>query len=129
MVERVWVVLGETGEYSDREVWLCGVFRSDDEAKKEVVARTAVRRAYDAWQNLYYSEMRRAERLFRSERGGGYLWQDEAAYKAAEAAARQRAGPKPAYEPAERCSLIVCPIGQWGQWTDAKESALSEDQK
>jgi hypothetical protein len=43
---KIYVVIGQTGEYSDRSEWVVAAYRSEEDAKAHVVAATA---NADAW--------------------------------------------------------------------------------
>lgn len=97
----VYVVLGEAGDYSDREVWVSGVFTDEGAAMAHMFVRMAVRREWDEWNR------RKFDGYFRL---GGAT--DLAPEVMAEAV--RRAGPEPMAESAERCSLVVVPLDVWG---------------
>lgn len=99
----VYIVLGQCGEYSDRDVWVCGVYVTEAEAQAAIVERMAVSRVYSAWLE------RRADArksLLRENLPG--LDYEERLERAA--------GPSPEVEEAEYCALVSCPVGQWGKW-------------
>lgn len=95
---RVYIVLGQSGDYDDREVWVAGVYATEAEAQAAVVERMEVRMVYGEWK-------------WRKE------WSEHDCL-AARDAAELAAGPKPEEEPAEYVALISCPVGQWGKWDE-----------
>lgn len=98
----VFVVLAECGEYSDRNVWVAGIFATEVEAQQEVDARLAVSRVYTAWHDAFVRE------LLRLSPGIVRAYTDEE-----RAFARSRLPPEPPYERAERCEIVEAPIGEW----------------
>lgn len=126
-----WVVLGESGEYSNREVWVSGVYRSEAEARAKIEERMTVRRQYEEWdwkRTDHFNVLQKAankamqEQLTRHtiegnaqavrDRPWAMEWQ-RTGYAAAQKAAGEAAGPEPEYEEAEQCSLFACPIDTW----------------
>jgi hypothetical protein len=102
MSETLFVVLAEEGEYSDRAVWVGGVYRTRAEAEAAIVERTAMRREYDNWHTAYL------KRLWRDPRPLGYRHTDEE-----REAAKLGLGPEPPYEGAERAELVEVKVGEW----------------
>lgn len=106
----VFVVMGEHGEYSDRNVWVSGVFETREAAEAAIIAGMAARRTYDQW----CEAKRRAWPkmpfdYFRFPLSNEQKVERDAIEQKAEAAA----GPKPPYEPAEYCELFEVPLGVW----------------
>lgn len=109
MNDIVYVVLSETGEYSDRIVWVSGVYRTEAEAQEAITARLATRRAHDEWNVAHQRELQRL----------GYDWTMKGTdiltgysdKRRAEAASKLP--PEPPYESAERCEIIRATIGEW----------------
>jgi hypothetical protein len=109
-MKNVYVVLGEQGEYSDRSVWVSGVFASKEEAQQSIVERMAKRRDYLNWTSEF--NRRRSPRPF------GYFKfplspAQQVEWDGIEEAALLGMRPKPEYEPAEHTSLFEVPFGAW----------------
>ena len=102
-MEKVFVVLGENGEYSDRSVWVAGVFATEAEAQQQIDARLVMRREWEAWHEAYLRELRGVQ-------GAGKFgcYTDEQ-----QAAAKARVPGEPSYERAERCEIEEAPLGAW----------------
>lgn len=113
----VFVVIAESGSYSDRCEWIAGIFTSRDEALK--LAGEHKRKAdsdgaaYTAWCNarspLYWQYLQRPE-----HRGmGGVLTNEE------EAEISKAIGPKPNNgAEADDFYIIEVPMGTWGAYND-----------
>lgn len=109
MIE-VFVVIGEHGEYSDRCVFVSGVFATESEARSAAEKALAARRAYDQWQETLARELRNVPYDWIQPYGvnpAGYS--DETLKKASE-----KLPPRPPYESAERCEVIKATVGVWG---------------
>jgi hypothetical protein len=104
---KLFVVLAENGEYSDRIVWVAGVFPTESDARSEVEKHLAQRREYDQWNVKYQNTLQTFEE-FRCNRYGTPHYTKNDHSKAAELA-----GPKPEYEGAERCEVIETELGKW----------------
>lgn len=93
MSETVYIVLGESGEYSDCwDAWIAGVFLTKAEAQEAMSKRMVVRRTWEEWNG------RRIDLLLTTGR---------------REVARQMVGPEPEREEAERVSLYPASIGEW----------------
>jgi hypothetical protein len=46
---KIYIVMAEAGEYSEREVWVGGAFRSLDKAKKALYSACERRRLFELW--------------------------------------------------------------------------------
>jgi hypothetical protein len=99
---KVFVVLGETGEYSDRNVQVCGVFATEQEARSMMLKRMEVRRLHNLWHERMIQELRRLQPGL-----GQYTTENQQE-------AERRAGPEPEYEYSERVSLHAGELGEWG---------------
>lgn len=102
-MSEVHVVIAEFGEYSDRVVWVAGVYSNVKEAESAITRATECNRVHEAWYDTYCQELRRV----RNNEWFGIPTDAE------EAEAKRRAGPEPPHESAERCELVTCQIDQW----------------
>ena len=100
----VFVVLGESGEYSDRMVWVSGVFETRKEAEGAAVKQLAASRVYAQWWDAVCNIRRRM--------CGGWI-SPETLTKEIEHESERLAGPTPEYEPADRVTIFEVPIGTW----------------
>jgi hypothetical protein len=55
---QLFVVLGERDEYSDRDVWISGVFDTREKAEDAVVRRTSVHNIHENWVKQFWSEVK-----------------------------------------------------------------------
>jgi hypothetical protein len=123
----VFVVLGEQGEYSDRSVWVSGVYATRGDAESAMVAAMARRREYDLWSQA------RGRHWQQLNGRGLFGWkfpltpEDAAEHQSISDEADRRAGPKPAYEPAERVELFELPMGQWHSSHLAEISTMNHE--
>lgn len=104
--ETVWVVLGEFGEYSNRAVFVSGVFKSKEEAEKAVIERSAIHRVHEQWQQRYLNARSQVHHRFT-------LLAQDMDIEAIDACAKEQAGPEPEHESAERMTIIPVCVGQW----------------
>jgi len=58
MTTKIYVVLGESGEYSSRSVWVSGAYLDRAKAEEAMLAAMARSRAHDQW-----AQRQEAERL------------------------------------------------------------------
>lgn len=113
----LFVVLGEHGEYSDRVVWVSGVYLDREVAEEIVDERMAIRREWDMWSRAKLAANREITRE------GGSLWHGEPGYdewrRKAEEWIIEYEGkrPEPEYERAERCEIIEVESDVWNQGT------------
>lgn len=115
----VWVVLGENGEYSDRSVFVSGVFATEPEAQNAVVIRSAVARAWSEWKDRFDSK--RAE-IFKDDPyrfdlkhiAAGKTW-DQVEEQEADImrVLSEIIGPEPEYERGESFWIVEAEIGKW----------------
>lgn len=104
--ETVFIVLAERGEYSERQVWVAGVFRTREEAWQTVAERRARRRASEDWSERYL------DALEAQAGGGGGVWRLRGeAYQEAQRRAAEQAGPAPPEEVMERAEIVPMVIG------------------
>lgn len=109
MADTVYIVLGENGEYSDRDIWISGVFLTEAEAQAAVNDRLAARRIYEHWGEAKSRELKKL----------GYDWASPGSTmlcgysEARNAEASAKLPPEPPYERAERCEIIPAKIGEW----------------
>jgi hypothetical protein len=106
MSGKLYVVLGEHGEYSDRSVWVSGVFASREEAEAKMLERLAVNREFEMWQARYIKALQQIK---------GRGWWGIPSTDEEKAAAQAAAGPKPEYEPTERAEIEEVVVGEWRQ--------------
>ncbi len=59
----VYVVISECGEYSDRDIWISGIFTSKDVAEKFITARLTVRNLWEIWLKRYIEVRKRLDLL------------------------------------------------------------------
>lgn len=120
----VYIVLGQRGEYSDREVWVAGVYATEAEAQAAVVERMEVRMVYGEWsRRRNEAESKLLDEFEKAYPGVDYvrtvlgprLLYPELWVPYAERL-EQQVGPQPEEEPAEYVALIFCPVGHWGKW-------------
>jgi hypothetical protein len=97
----VFVVLGQYGEYSDREVFVGGVFTTKEEAQTAVCEAATRRGVYDSW---YRSFLRELDKI----RCPRFTITD-----LEQQTARELAGPEPEYESAEHATIIEVETGTW----------------
>lgn len=101
-MSELFVVLGERGEYSNRLVWVSGVFTTEEAAQKAILAAMDKRRVYEAWRE----QMKRA--LPRKNLVVPYTKEEQKE-------ASEKIGPQPAdYEYAERVSIVKVTLNTWG---------------
>jgi hypothetical protein len=117
MDKAIWVVLGEDGEYSDRDVFVSGVFAERGQAEAAMLERMAVKREHDNWDRRYH-ELRCAKRRALPPPA---RWAPLSEAEEAEVLSQLPA--KPEYERAERCALYEVPVSQWITNDDALQRA------
>ncbi len=100
----VYVVLGERGEYSERDVFVSGVYTSRQDAEDAVMAGSTRNRIYMAWADKSFEHLRRMP----IDPNFGFSWTD-----AQRDEAEKLAGPKPEYERGEEFEIVECELGQW----------------
>lgn len=100
---KLFVVLGESGEYSDRNVWVSGVYATEDEAKAAIDAAMTRRRE---WENCHEAYLR----ALYSQKGPG----DFSAFTDEQQARARAAVPaEPPYEGAEQAQYFEVTLGEW----------------
>jgi hypothetical protein len=104
----VYIVLSESGEYSDRMVWIGGVYDTLAAAQSAVAAAAHRRAVYDEWQQRYSAELGRAQ--ITAARSN--LWTVTLDSRAAEVRA-SRMEPQPPYEAGQRFSIYPANVGEW----------------
>lgn len=104
-MDSVYVVLGQSGEYSDRCVWVAGIYGTEEQARAEVEAKLAQRRVWEQWNRSFIRNMQKIR---------GEAWRMLTDAETAEAS--RLAGPKPEEESAEYCEVVKVPFGEWGRW-------------
>ena len=100
---KLFVVLGESGDYSDRNVWVSGVYSSATEAQGAIDAAAKRRGEWDNWHIAYLRELRKENA---AGRYGSFTDEQQAKAKAAVYAA-------PPYERTERAEIEETEIGVW----------------
>jgi hypothetical protein len=105
----VYVVIVETGEYSDRSDWVGGVFVDKEVAQRMIEVKSALAREqsqrYHAW---LVKQWAIRERFPKPE-----CWHNDG--PTLEAIERE-AGPAPRGESGDRFYLVEVPLNQWGQY-------------
>lgn len=99
----VYVVLGETGEYSMHTVFVCGVYTTLDQAKAAMIAASQRRNLNTQWYGQYHAIL--SQRFSNSPHP--YTDEDRAW------ALSQMEEPQPPYEAAERTMIFEVPLDQW----------------
>jgi hypothetical protein len=116
MTNLVYVVLGEQGEYSDRSVWVSGVFTSEETAKEFMKERMAISRKWQNWNSKYRSLLFNLQNKFEKDTGN-YSWKIDGMTHKLQSQAREEIeklwGPEPEVEAAEGCSLFAVPLNEW----------------
>jgi len=122
---KVFVVLGERGEYSDRDVWVSGVFTTEEDARQAIERRSVVHRVHKNWQDRYYrklEELCKADKISPLQDSIPYFFAGASAEVVRKANERwqenqrltaEQVGPEPEAECAERFSLVPVGIGEW----------------
>lgn len=110
----VWVVLGELGEYSDRSIFVSGVYATKKEARDAVTVASERRRIFDNWNETLRQHQNRLRKLDR-RLDRGYLWTPEQSkiWDQLNVEAHRLAGPEPEYERGERFEIVPVELGYW----------------
>lgn len=110
MREKLFVIVGEYGEYESRESLVCGIFKTK-KAAEAAVAEHAIRRdAHDKWSAAYRAHYPSLPFLyFRFPLQGPQIEE----HKALDASARAAAGPEPEYELAETVEIYEIELDAW----------------
>lgn len=123
---KIYVVLGESGEYSGRSVWVAGAYSTREAAEGAMTTRMAKRRAFEIWSDAALAHQRRLDKR------GPFGWrfpispEDNKEFDAMRAEAERLAGPKPEYEGAERVELFEMTLDEWQNgWAEEIASANS----
>lgn len=123
-MKMLYVVIVETGEYSDRCDWVGGVFDNKEAAQRMVVEKSAAarehRQAADAWSRRYQEEFYKRGiskysvnyTLFGTLFGTPSI--EQLTYDAAVRQLRDDLGPEPEGESGDRFYLVEVPLNQWG---------------
>lgn len=110
----LYVVLGEEGEYSERMVWVSGVFLTEEEAQAKILERSAVHRSWREWQSRYYKSIAPLNDAWIDQNPGKWLGREGAeTMRRHESQAREMAGPEPEREDGERFSMEKVKLGEW----------------
>lgn len=107
--QTVFVILGENGEYSGRDVWVSGVYLTREEAEQAVLEHLAKRRELDTWNERYQNSLPKGYMFTKN----GYTYTPPTDEE--RALAREIAGQEPIYERAEMAEIFEVTIGQWKQ--------------
>ena len=119
----VYVVLGEAGEYSERDVWICGVYLTEEEAILKLFERLRVRRVWEQWDQSWRTEAERIktkkyEKSVEEAPSGESVpsWSSLILVSSEEIAEAKRiVGPQPEKEEAERLAVVEVPLATWGR--------------
>jgi hypothetical protein len=107
---KLYVVIVETGEYSDRNDWIGGVFDSCEVAKKTLIKKAAAARQqridYENWRNKRWA-------ICCELSGVTDIWKlnDEQ-----RAEVDRRVGAEPVGENGDNFYLVEVPLNEWGQF-------------
>lgn len=126
--QQVYVVLGESGEYSDRSVWVSGVFDNETLAKSWIEKRSGVRRVYEQWWknvSTLNDQIRQQKPYYKFitvwSETAGIIYKtifDEKAYTEAEEIVDKLSGPAPENELGERFELVKIMMNTWNKNLD-----------
>lgn len=100
-MKSLYAVVCENGEYSDRFVWVGGIYENEADARTAMELALVRRREWDNWHNVFLNELYRA-----NPKRGIYT-------KAQIAGAEANCPPKPPYEGTERAEIVSLEIGVW----------------
>lgn len=117
----LWAVLGECGEYSDRQVWVSGVFDSEDLAKNAIKNHVEIRNTYEQYMINFnslsskYKELNRLvkEQIWSEKYGVTFRTREVLDYNKLKEYIQLKIGLQPEFEPAERFELIKLNLNKW----------------
>lgn len=106
MTDKVYVVSAESGEYSDRDDWVAGVFTDKAEAERLVLEKSAERNVQKALDDAWGDLVRAKSKEFKDI---PTLWERGEA-------AREAIGPRPKTAEWDRLYLAEVPLNVWGRF-------------
>lgn len=106
MTDKVYVVIAESGEYSDRNDWIAGVFTDKAEAERLVLEKSEEKCAKDVLVDAWYEKYRKLTKALPA----GADW--SVRYRSA----REAAGPCPESIGWDRLYLAEVPLDVWGEF-------------
>lgn len=98
--------MGESGEYSDRNVWVSGVYATEAEAMVAVKEAERRRGTWEQYHEYYLKELARYK-------PAGFLGSWNTDQQAVAKKAIDGLFPEPPFERAERCFLEIVELGVW----------------
>lgn len=105
----LYVVIVETGEYSDRYDWVGGVFDDKETAQRMIVEKSAAARDL----SIRHREWSRKQHAVRNRLPQPRCWGRDPELLAA---INAEAGPAPEGDPGDRFYLVEAPLNQWGKF-------------
>ena len=124
-----YAVLAESGEYSDRQVWLAGIFDNESLAQRMVESKSTIVRIcnqYEISAHKVRTRLREGKVLWYYE----YKWDpiegrarnqsvfNEELFNEIEAEVIRQVGPRPECEPGERFQVVKVNLNEWGHYGD-----------
>lgn len=110
----LYVVIVETGEYSDRCDWVGGIFDDKETAQRMIVEKSAAAREFQLRQDEWDIKCRAVWKRF------PYNWSYTAGTESnpeRNAAIEREVGPRPEGQGGDRFYLIEVPLNQWGEFS------------
>lgn len=107
MSETVFVVLSKSGEYTEHDQWVSGVYLTREEAQRAVDEGLARNREYEVWNDRKTRMTYELLAPYRPSQVRKTEWEE------ARKIATENAGPEPSFEPTERAEILEFEIGQW----------------
>lgn len=120
-MNKLYVVLGEAGEYSDRNVWVSGVFDTQVAAQDLVEELALKHRLSEEWDKVNRKHFNALKDLMHVKAAAPMYEHQRVVYNNAYFAAmdelrdeaKRLAGPKPEYVREERCEVVEVDLNKW----------------
>lgn len=112
----LYIVLAESGEYSDRWVWVAAVYHTEAEARAAMQAAIERRGVWEAWDN----ERDRMRLIVARKMGIDLLtmWRQPDSYEEFKKVFASRLPPEPPKEHGERFQIVEIKPGKWAPGYD-----------